>query len=484
MTPTQSATPVPAHVQPSRPIPASVGAEDSRAALRPTVVPSPGAETELATRSPNWPRSLSARAPLLALLALAAFLPLAHPGLPLRVAIPVILAVAATRLTVEALGPQATGGHVRRAVCLATSSASGCAIGVCGALVLEVSLAPGLLPLSAALSTAVLTAGLTLRGVELRLRARVRRLFLVGSDAQLNDLIREASRCGDIQLLGSLPLEQTLGVEADEIADMILAARPTVLVLSEEAIRDPRLVAAASVVNVRGVRVRPLRGFYEQEFGKVAVSELSPAWFLFDIAEIHRQALYGRVKSLGETLLAGALLAATAPLFPLIALGIKLSSPGGDIFFRQERVGQHGRVFQLAKFRTMHPDAALEHGAWLDASANRIFRLGTLLRKFRLDELPQLWNVIGGDLSLVGPRPEQPAIVNRLEQSMPFYSARHTVRPGLTGWAQVSFGYGGSDAGALTKLQYDLFYIKRQSLRLDLCIVTATVRTILLGAGR
>lgn len=482
--PTLSPRLVPERPQPPCPAPVSAEAGNPPAVSRVAVAQPSEVQAPLGARSPNWPRSLPVRVGLLTLLALASFLPLAQPDLALRAAIPVILAVIATRLASEALGPQTARGHARRAAWVVMSSLTGCAIGACCAVVLGVDVAPEALAPSAALSTAVLAAGLKLRDLELRLRARVRRLFLVGSDDQLSDLVCEASRCGDIRLVGSLSRERTLDAQPGELADTILAARPTVLVLSEEAIRDPRLVAAASAANLRGVRVRPLRGFYEQEFGKVSASELSPAWFLFDIAEIHRQAMYGRVKRLGEILLGGALLAATAPLFPLIALGIRVSSPDGGVFFRQERVGQHGRVFRLAKFRTMHPDPALEHGAWLDASGRRIFRLGALLRKFRLDELPQLWNVIGGDLSLIGPRPEQPAIVARLEQAMPFYSARHTVRPGLTGWAQVSFGYGGSDAGAVAKLQYDLFYIKRQSLRLDLRIVAATVRTVLFGAGR
>jgi lipopolysaccharide/colanic/teichoic acid biosynthesis glycosyltransferase len=476
--------PVRARLHRSRPTPLSVVSGHAHEAPLVSTAQPAATEAPLGARSPNWPRSLPVQAGLLALLAVVALLPLAQHGLPLRMAVPVILAVAATRLAFEALAPEGARGDARRIACAAMASATGCAVGVCSALVLGLTVTPAALPLNAALGTMVLTLGLKLRGAELRLRARVRRLFLIGSDGQRNDLTREAGRSGDAQLVGWLPLERTLGAEPDQLADEILAARSTVLVLSEEAIRDPRLVAAASAVNLRGVRVRPLRSFYEEEFGKVAVSELSPAWFLFDIAEIHRQTLYGRVKRLGEVLLGSALLAATAPLFPLIALGIRRSSPGGGVFFCQERVGRHGRVFRLAKFRTMHPDPALEHGAWLDASRSRIFPLGALLRKFRLDELPQLWNVIGGDLSLVGPRPEQPAIVARLEQAMPFYSARHTVRPGLTGWAQVSFGYGGSNAGALSKLQYDLFYVKRQSLRLDLRIAAATVRTVLLGAGR
>jgi lipopolysaccharide/colanic/teichoic acid biosynthesis glycosyltransferase len=252
--------------------------------------------------------------------------------------------------------------------------------------------------------------------------------------------------------------------------------------MSEEAMRNERVVQVATRLNLAGVHVRDLRTFYEHEFHKVAVSELSASWFLFDIAEIHRQRLYGRVKRILEVVVAASLLALSAPLWPLVAAGIRLSSPG-TIFFRQERVGKDARRVWLRKFRTMHPEPGGEHGVWLAADEQRIFPLGRMLRRMRIDELPQLWNVVRGDLSLVGPRPEQPAIVERLQRVHPFYAARHCVRPGLTGWAQVSHGYGGSDEGAIVKLQYDLHYIKRQSLWIDATIMAATARAVFMATG-
>jgi len=479
-------------VGPGAVAPPGLGRHD-RALPAPTGIPATGAtagpscdapepEAPAGAASPNWPRSLLVQAGLMLALAVGAALPLGQDGPAVRLAVPVVLAAVATWLAFEAFAPAQAGSDIRRWAFAVIAGATGAVVDAASALVLGLPVTVALLPASAGVGVAVLVLAVKLRSAELRLRARVRRLVLVGSAGQRSDLALEISRSGDA-LAGWLPLDRALGLDPHVLSEDILAARPTVLVLSEEAIREPRVVAAASAVNLRGVRVRSLRGFYEQEFRKVAVSELSPAWFLFDIAEIHRRTLYGGVKRLVESVLAAALLLATAPLLPLIALGILLSSPGG-VLFSQERVGRHGRVFRLAKFRTMHADPAREHGAWLDASASRIFPLGAMLRKFRLDELPQLVNVIRGDLSLVGPRPEQPAIVARLEHAMPFYSARHSVRPGLTGWAQVNFGYGGSDEGALSKLQYDLFYIKRQSLLLDLRILAATVRTVLLGAGR
>jgi lipopolysaccharide/colanic/teichoic acid biosynthesis glycosyltransferase len=166
----------------------------------------------------------------------------------------------------------------------------------------------------------------------------------------------------------------------------------------------------------------------------------------------------------------------------VIALAIKLSSRG-PMFFRQVRVGRGGSQFRLTKFRTMTAPEPAQAPAWATEHAWRITPVGRWLRRYRLDELPQLWNILVGDLSLVGPRPEQPEIVERLRRDVAFYDARHTVRPGLTGWAQINGGYAGSDDEVRTKLQYDLYYVKHQSLRLDLRIVRATARAVLSGCG-
>jgi lipopolysaccharide/colanic/teichoic acid biosynthesis glycosyltransferase len=283
-------------------------------------------------------------------------------------------------------------------------------------------------------------------------------------------------------VVGWRDVESVSGIDVDALRDELLQAGTTILIVSDEVIRRPSLVALALTLNLDGVRVRDLRSFYEQEFQKVAVSELSPSWFLFDIAEIHCRAVYGPIKRVVETTIAAALLLATAPLFPLIALLIRTVSPG-PVFFSQERIGKGGVRFRLTKFRTMHCDPSREQGSWATSDDARIFLLGRILRGYRLDELPQLWPVLWGRLSLVGPRPEQPALVDRLRRRIEFYEARHAVRPGLTGWAQVNCGYGGSEEGGLLKLQHDLFYIKHQGLRLDLQIIARTLRAVLAGAG-
>jgi lipopolysaccharide/colanic/teichoic acid biosynthesis glycosyltransferase len=274
----------------------------------------------------------------------------------------------------------------------------------------------------------------------------------------------------------------SLGIGTQELIRAVRRARATVLILSDEAIRVPAVVEAAVQTNLAGIRVRDLRALYEREFEKVAVSDLSLSWFLFDVAAIHRRRIYGTLKRGLEAGVAGAVLVLSLPLLATALLAIKLSSPG-PVLFRQRRVGRGGEVFTLTKLRTMHLDSTRERGYWAGASRDRVFPVGRLLRRLRIDELPQLVSVLHGNLSLVGPRPEQPEIVSRLAERLPYYPARHCVRPGVTGWAQVNLGYAGSERGALAKLQYDLYYIKHQSLTLDLRVIATTARAIILGSG-
>jgi exopolysaccharide biosynthesis polyprenyl glycosylphosphotransferase len=172
------------------------------------------------------------------------------------------------------------------------------------------------------------------------------------------------------------------------------------------------------------------------------------------------------------------------PIMALLALFIRLTSPG-PVLYHQRRVGQHGRIFTVHKFRSMRPDAEVETGpVWASkAGDTRVTPIGSWLRRTRLDELPQLWNVLRGDMSLVGPRPERPEFVTGLTRQIPFYGQRHIIRPGLTGWAQVRYTYGATTEDALQKLQYDLFYIKNLSLALDLFIMASTVKTVVMRKG-
>jgi exopolysaccharide biosynthesis polyprenyl glycosylphosphotransferase len=182
-------------------------------------------------------------------------------------------------------------------------------------------------------------------------------------------------------------------------------------------------------------------------------------------------------------IIAAIALAICCPLFPLIALAVMLTSPG-PVLFRQQRVGRRGETFTLYKFRTMRQDAEATTGAvWAGKDDPRITTVGKVLRTTRLDEIPQLWNVLIGDMGFVGPRPERPEFVQWLAEEIPYYTLRHIIRPGLTGWAQVRYQYGASLKESETKLQYDLYYIKHMSLSLDLWIIFETLKTVLLGRG-
>jgi exopolysaccharide biosynthesis polyprenyl glycosylphosphotransferase len=173
----------------------------------------------------------------------------------------------------------------------------------------------------------------------------------------------------------------------------------------------------------------------------------------------------------------------TLPIMLVVALAVKLTSHG-SVLYHQERIGQYGRVFTVHKFRSMLDNAEAATGpVWASEKDPRVTPVGRVLRRTRLDELPQLWNVLIGDMSLVGPRPERPAFVEQLTKEIPFYGQRHTVRPGLTGWAQVRYTYGATVEDALEKLQYDLFYIKNESVALDLFVLVATIKTVLLSRG-
>ncbi len=199
---------------------------------------------------------------------------------------------------------------------------------------------------------------------------------------------------------------------------------------------------------------------------------------LFDVGEIHGRR-YGRLKRILDVVGGAGGLVALVVAIPFVGLG-NLVGNRGTLFYRQPRVGRDGRVFTMWKFRTMTGGAASD---WTSDGDARVTRFGAVLRRTHLDELPQAVNILRGDLSIVGPRPEQPHYVEELTDKIPFYDLRHIVRPGLTGWAQVKFGYAGDEHDALEKLQYDFFYLQRQTLGLDVRIVARTLRDVMRGGG-
>lgn len=232
----------------------------------------------------------------------------------------------------------------------------------------------------------------------------------------------------------------------------------------------------------RGIKFDHLVSVYERYTGKIAIENLRPSWFIFSDGFTKSRVL--RVtKRLVDIAAAAVGLVVAAPLMVIVALLVRLSSPG-PVLYQQNRVGRHGRVFTIRKFRSMRADAEASTGAvWASAHDSRITRTGRFLRMTRLDELPQLWNILKGDMSLIGPRPERPEFVEMLTRAIPFYGERHFIRPGLTGWAQVRYTYGASVEDAMEKLQYDLFYLKNMSLTLDALIVFQTLKTVILRRG-
>lgn len=231
-----------------------------------------------------------------------------------------------------------------------------------------------------------------------------------------------------------------------------------------------------------GVRVLDLSSYFERALGQVRLDSLRASWLIF--GEGFRQGLVRTaVKRLFDIVAATLLLGVFWPLMLLSALLIVLES-GFPIFYCQERVGQGGRLFRVVKFRSMGSDAEPDgKPRWAACNDARVTRVGRVLRRLRIDELPQLYNVLKGDMSLVGPRPERPYFVTQLTREIPFYAARHSVKPGVTGWAQVRYRYGESVEDAAQKLQYDLYYVKNHTLFLDTVILFETVGVVLTGAG-
>ena len=230
-----------------------------------------------------------------------------------------------------------------------------------------------------------------------------------------------------------------------------------------------------------GVDIRDGHHIYEEESGRLPIDELNPSAIIFSTG--FRRGIFVRIAKRSVDLLVSTVgLVLLFPVLALIGILIKLDSPG-PIFYQQVRVGLHAKPYMIWKFRSMFIDAENDGAQWASEADPRISRVGWWLRKWRLDEIPQLFNVIKGEMSLVGPRPERPVFVQELRSVIPYYDIRHAVRPGITGWAQTQFRYGASAEDAHVKLQYDLYYVKNPSISLDFRILLDTIRVVILGNG-
>jgi len=322
------------------------------------------------------------------------------------------------------------------------------------------------------------------------------RLLLVGTSAATVDLARELfHRRHDlgVEIVGFIdPDPARLGTPVlnpgvigtiDDIPSIVRAKGVDRVVVSLADARGKLPVDKLLEMKLDGVSFDHLASVYEQYTGKIAVENLRPSWLIFSPG-FRKSPLLTTSKRSVDIVTAAVGFVVAMPVMVLVALAIRLTSPG-SVFYHQRRVGQHGRIFTVHKFRSMRPDAESATGpVWAAKDGDhRVTPLGALLRRTRVDELPQLWNVLRGDMSFVGPRPERPEFVTGLTKQIPFYGQRHVVRPGLTGWAQVRYTYGASVEDALQKLQYDLFYIKNMSIALDLFIIFATIKTVVQRKG-
>ena len=320
------------------------------------------------------------------------------------------------------------------------------------------------------------------------------RILLVGSGKAVIDLAQEIKARPDLPLtvIGAvaeenaddpldLPGIQRLGT-LEQLEEIISEAKPTRVTI---ALRERRRQLPIDVLlhhRMRGMFIEEASSLYQKLTGRIPVESIHPSSLIFTdgFKQPRLWALFGRVLGL---ILAVVLIVVMGPFLLLLALLIKLDSKGPALY-KQARVGWNGKPFQVLKFRSMRIDAETVSGpVWAEENDPRVTRVGRILRKLRLDELPQVFNVLKGEMAFVGPRPERPHFVVQLKERIPFYDLRHYVRPGITGWAQVSHHYGASVEDSLEKLEYDLFYIKNISLSFDCLILFQTIKIVLFGRG-
>lgn len=309
--------------------------------------------------------------------------------------------------------------------------------------------------------------------------------------AHIESLLSDRGRASNTQVIGYLPMggrhhfvDHVRILDTQEtLPELVARLQINEIILAVRDRRDGGMpVQDLLKCKLRGIRILELSSFFERENGHLQIDSMNASWMI--LAEGFYQGIVrDTVKRLFDLLVSAAMLGISLPIMALTALLIKLESPG-PVLYRQERVGQAGRNFTIFKFRSMGVDAEKDgKPRWARQNDSRITLTGRFIRRTRIDELPQIFNVFFGDMSFVGPRPERPYFVQDLTQKIPYYGVRHTVKPGITGWAQVRYPYGSTDEDAMHKLQYDLYYVKNHSLFLDLMILFQTAQVVLWGKG-
>ncbi|HRO59366.1 MAG TPA: TIGR03013 family PEP-CTERM/XrtA system glycosyltransferase [Burkholderiaceae bacterium] len=318
-----------------------------------------------------------------------------------------------------------------------------------------------------------------------------RRVLVVGNGAEAEEVIRflnDEVRGRSIEYAGLYPvasrsLEESQAQGYTRLLRTVRELRVSEIVIALRERRGGTMPLRELLdCKLKGIKVMDLVSFYEREKGLLKIDNLRASWLIFG-AGFDRGVTRDVVKRIFDVAVSLLLLVLTLPILLLAMLAIVVES-GRPVFYRQERVGQGGKTFTILKLRSMRQDAEKDgKPKWAGAQDSRITRVGLFLRRTRIDELPQLFNVLRGDMSFVGPRPERPYFVEQLLADIPYYDVRHSVKPGVTGWSQVRYPYGASVEDALAKLQYDLYYVKNHSLFLDLLILVDTVQVVLLGKG-
>jgi len=320
-----------------------------------------------------------------------------------------------------------------------------------------------------------------------------RRVVVYGAGRRAVSLMQLPERRDQrgLTIVGFIP---SVGEEAEEIGDRRIELRTSLhdyckqhsiseIVVAMDDSRWGIPFNAFLDCRLGGVQVTELTAFLERETGKVRVDLAHPSWTMF-AQGFNRNTLQSHLERVVDVTASLTLLLVTWPVMLLTMLAIKLEDGlHASVLYRQVRVGERGHPFQLLKFRSMREDAERDGARWAVANDDRVTRVGRVIRKLRIDELPQILNVLAGQMSLVGPRPERPEFVSQLDRAIPFYAERHTIKPGVTGWAQLCYPYGSDERDAAEKLQYDLFYVKNRTLLFYLAILLQTVEVVLCGKG-
>lgn len=315
---------------------------------------------------------------------------------------------------------------------------------------------------------------------------KVRNIVVIGDGEKGKAIAGIVSKIKKYKLSGIVSTKEnninSIG-NLEKIEEVIEKHNVEVVIITDTTNMTSDTIDKILALKMEGLEIYDYLQFFEKATEKVPLNAVDAQWFLFSEGYIILGGLYQRLKRIFDIGLSMLILIPSLPVMAVSAVIIKLESKG-PIFFTQERIGKGGEPFEIIKFRSMTTDAEKDGPQWAKEKDNRVTVFGGFMRKTRIDELPQLFNILRGDMSFIGPRPERDHFIKMLEKEIPFYNLRHIIKPGLTGWAQVNYPYGASVQDAYEKLQYDLYYIKNYSVLLDIMILFMTAKTVLFGKGR